>query len=192
MAYSSNSHLGGAVITAAHAENWETQYSQIKATYMDRFSTASTGTTLLSCASTFSVIGGAYIPLMYFPIPPGIQKSRFEFSITGYYSSGIGAGNQGNVYLVRGEPVTAYTTVPYQYAAYIGSSWSTGAAGMTKTTGFTAYGGEWISVMVYNAYTTNFLAWNIKISGTSTTITDNSSLVFQWTTNPYGIPTSTG
>jgi hypothetical protein len=191
MAYTSEDWTSGEVITAAKINNLETQYSQIKATYFDKFSTASTGTSLMAVTSTsaYATLSSNFI---HIAVPPGIQQSRFELSVTGQSLSTIPTATY--VILVRGLMESTHRTVAagLDYAGYVWSTWTTAAAGQVKTTGFSAMGGEWLTLYTYNPTSTTFNLWNIKISGTSTALEDNACSIFRWSASCVGIPTSTG
>lgn len=197
MVYTSQSHLSGSTITAAHANNWEEQYSEIKKTYFDRFSTASTGTTLLSVASTYTYLTLTTMTHMSFLIPPGVQKSRFELSVTQRRGSTLGGTIQ--IFVVPGNaPFAGYgaanysTYVTLPYSASFAVSNTTAAAGASTSIGFTAWGGGLWTIAYSNPTSTDFFIWNTKISATSTTLIDDSCSFIPWTTSQIGTPTSTG
>ena len=193
MVYSSNSHLSGSTITAAHAENWETQYTEVKKTYMERFSTASTATTLLSVGSTYTLATITTNYIMSFVIPPGFQNSRFEFSVQGQRLS----TSASNVWFYFIPNVTidpaSFMTSNYPRQFVLNDTFTTASTGKLMVGSFSGWGGHLLSLAVYNSATTDGKFWNWKISGTSTTLSDISQTFVPWSTVLAGIrPTSTG
>jgi len=177
MVYSATTWLSGSTIT-------ETQYAEIKATYMDKYSTASTGTSLLNITSTQTFTSPFFGTLLYFMIPPGVQQSRLELSITGVNAGG------GNAYLYLYPSRQSYlgikqaigTIPPHdivdnypQYGAILTFNVTTNT-GTTANT-FSCMGGEYFNIGYINQTSGNATAWNIRLSGTSTTITDNCNWV---------------
>ena len=199
MAYSPTTWLSGSTITTALINNLETQYDQIKKTYMDKFSTASTGTMLMNITTTQTFLSGYNGTILYFAIPGGWQQSRLELSITG---KNAGTGNS-RVYLFPSRhPYLFATNLSYGYppmhtdATVLTSYASLIAFTITTNTGTTANtfacrGGEYFNIGYESTTGGESTIWNIRLSGTSTTITDAINWV-SWTASPTGTPTSTG
>jgi hypothetical protein len=187
MAYTSNNWLSGDVITAAKINNLETQYTAVKNTYLARYSTASTGTRLMSITSTLAALSTQ--TQVFFYVPEGVQKSRFELS-----ANILSATSAVFTYLDLyrgGLPALGYT-ITVGSSAYVVRLFNNTTAYATKTGSFTAQGGEMLTIGTVAMGAAGGSITNIYISGTSTTLSDIEPTFFPYTTTITGNPTSTG
>lgn len=190
MVYTPTTWVAGDVITAALLNNLEAQYNNsFTDSYYVRYSTASTGTELLSLGSTYSP--GGYDPtfIAYVVVPERVMQSRLELSadIKVIGESSLGANCE--LYRSNGFETNAelLDTTPF-------ASVNSGTiAYLTKTTGFSIRGGDRFVIMGrYLGGHTSYIT-NIKISGTTTTVSSFDSSFLPYSTDRYtGVGTSTG
>lgn len=151
---------------------------------MDKFSTASTGTAVLTnSATTWTIDGGAatWDNLFWFRIPIGWQRSKLEASIKGY-----GASSGAAVfYIVPGR------RAPDNIVNYVGSLTINSATTMTASTTFSCIGGESFWVLGYTATTFAKYGWDFKLAGTSTSLSTGQNWA-DFAASMTATPTSTG
>lgn len=171
MTYTKYTWVSGSTLTAARMNNLETQYDQVAGSFYDKYSTASTGTVLLSLGATGTYSSGVVGVHALIYIPPGVEMSRFELSYTGK----CGTTNLQRAGLFR---TLSYTTVHTAYPnfteraiAYTEVGYSTHSTGEIAKMCFSAMGGDVISFEVSNPQTTTLWIWDMKLCATSTTIT---------------------
>ena len=167
-AYSSHDWVSGSTITAARINNLETQYQCARDTFFEKFSTASTANNLFLYETTMTFAGPSMDNAMWINIPIGIQLSRFELAFTAQHLGG-GAARGFLFHSVKPES-TSYTEWQARTIGWTNTVASTAGAGTTITTVFSANGGDRLCLAFYNAGATDLKVWNVKISGTSTTI----------------------
>jgi hypothetical protein len=191
MTYTSNTHVSGEAITAAHANNWETQYTQVRRDFMEKFSTASTGTRVFSLSypstgQTFT--GAAEYVLGHLYMPTHWQKSNFElvFMAQRTLSTGSAAGDVSLSFKDYDSTNITWGTVNASHTAF--PSWTTANGTVTL------FPGRLYSVNLYVAGATDYTVKNFYLSGTSTdaTITPASpGLLFTTRVSPIGTYLST-
>jgi hypothetical protein len=131
MVYTSNNWLSGDVITAAKINNLETQYTQSKLSFIERFSTASTGTRVFSLFPTSQAFAApADYVLGHLYMPTHWQKSKFEFSFNCQVISTAAALGNNNFYFYDYDSTTLiWASVAASYSN--APNWSTGKGTVT-------------------------------------------------------------
>lgn len=171
MTYTKTNWVSGSTLTAARMNNLELQYDAVAGSFYDKYSTASTGTTLVSLGATGTYSSGIVGTHAVIYIPNGVEMSRFELSWTG-------KGGTTALQRVGAFRIGSFTTVHSDYVnfqdralAYTAAGYATQSTGEIVKICFSAQGGDAIAVEASNPQTTTLWIWDLKLCATSTTIT---------------------